>query len=49
MTDITNDDLDDTTADELEGDGYARVAARAASTRLLELLVTHHGRRAARS
>src|SRR4051795_8113711 len=39
MTDITNDDLADTTADELEGDGYARAVARAASARLLELLV----------
>ena len=46
MTYITSEDLadlDDTIEDEMEVDGYARAAARAASAKLLALLITHHG------
>ena len=46
MTSEDRDDLDDTIEDEIEVDEFARAAAREASAMLLELLVTHHGRRA---
>src|SRR3954471_2155000 len=52
MTYITGEDLadlDDTIEDEMQVDAFARAAAREASAMLLELLVTHHGRRAPRS
>jgi hypothetical protein len=52
MTYITSEDLadlDDTIEDEMQVDAFARAAAREASAMLLELLVTHHGRRAPRS
>ena len=52
MTDITSEDLadlDDTIEDEMQVDAFARAAAREASAMLLDLLVTHHGRRTRRS
>ena len=52
MTYITSEDLadlDDTIEDEMQVDAFARAAAREASAMLLDLLVTHHGRRTPRS
>ena len=52
MTDISSEDLadlDDTIEDEMQVDAFARAAAREASAMLLELLIAHHGRQAARS
>ena len=52
MTYITSEDLadlDDTIEDEMQVDAFARAAAREASAMLLDLLVTHHGRRTRRS
>ena len=51
MTYITSEDLadlDDTIEDEMQVEEFAMAAAREASAMLLELLVTHHGRRSVR-
>ena len=51
MTYITSEDsadLDDTIEDEMQVEEFAMATAREASAMLLELLVTHHGRRSVR-